>query len=40
MYRGRKREKQGLGHDSYRGKREERSAAKAMAIDGHGGWRP
>jgi hypothetical protein len=28
---------QGLGHDSYRGKGEERPAAKAMAIDGHGG---
>jgi hypothetical protein len=25
---------QGLGHDSYRGKGEERLAAKAMAIDG------
>jgi hypothetical protein len=31
------KEKQGLGHDAYRGKGEERSAAKAMAIDGHGG---
>jgi hypothetical protein len=31
------KEKQGLGHDSYRGKGEESSAAKAMAIDGHWG---
>jgi hypothetical protein len=31
------KEKQGLGHDSYRRKGEERSTAKAMAIDGHGG---